>query len=70
MGAGILEAGGDFDPLESPPSVDFFPDYVVTVVLPLIVAVVLCLLLACVMFGRREGVYVSSVHLFTSQSLR
>ncbi|XP_037546875.1 alpha-sarcoglycan [Nematolebias whitei] len=55
-GSGILEAGGDFDPPESPPSRDFFPDYMVTVIVPLIVAIVLCLLLAYVMFGRREGV--------------
>lgn len=57
MGSGILETGGEFDPLESPPSIDFFPDYMVTVIVPLIIAIVLCLLLAYIMFGRREGVY-------------
>lgn len=57
VGPGILESGGDFDPLESPPSIDFFPDYIVTVIVPLIIAIVLCLLLAYIMFGRREGVY-------------
>ncbi|CAG06576.1 unnamed protein product, partial [Tetraodon nigroviridis] len=56
VGTGILESGGDFDPLESPPSIDFFPDYIVTVIVPLIIAIVLCLLLAYIMFGRREGV--------------
>ncbi|XP_003961076.2 alpha-sarcoglycan [Takifugu rubripes] len=56
VGPGILESGGEFDPLESPPSVDFFPDYIVTVIVPLIIAIVLCLLLAYIMFGRREGV--------------
>ncbi|XP_068610407.1 alpha-sarcoglycan isoform X1 [Brachionichthys hirsutus] len=55
-GSGILEAGEDFDPPESPPSRDFFPDYLVTVIVPLVIAVVLCLLLAYVMFCRREGV--------------
>lgn len=58
VGSGILEAGVDFIPLESPSSKDLFPDYIVTVIVPLIVAVVLSLLLAYVMFCRREGVYV------------
>lgn len=57
LGSGILESGGEFDPIESPPSIDFFPDYMVTVIVPLIIAIVLCLLLAYIMFGRREGVY-------------
>ncbi|XP_028332064.1 alpha-sarcoglycan [Gouania willdenowi] len=56
VGSGILEDGGDFDPPESPPSRDFFPDYMVTVIVPLILAIVLCLMLAYIMFGRREGV--------------
>ncbi|XP_061564065.1 alpha-sarcoglycan [Cololabis saira] len=56
MGSGVLEAGGDFHPPESPPSRDFFPDYMVTVVVPLVLAIVLCLMLAYIMFGRREGV--------------
>lgn len=63
MGPGILETGGEFDPLESPPSIDFFPDYMVTVIVPLIIAIVLCLLLAYIMFGRREGVY-ALIYLF------
>lgn len=65
VGTGILESGGDFDPLESPPSIDFFPDYIVTVIVPLIIAIVLCLLLAYIMFGRREGVY-AVIYLSTS----
>lgn len=69
VGSGILEAGGEFDPLESPPSIDFFPDYIVTVIVPLIIAIVLCLLLAYIMFGRREGVY-AFISLFIQQSLQ
>lgn len=65
VGPGILEAGGEFDPLESPPSIDFFPDYIVTVIVPLIIAIVLCLLLAYIMFGRREGVYAFIPFLFS-----
>ncbi|XP_008299756.1 alpha-sarcoglycan [Stegastes partitus] len=56
VGSGILEAGIDFDPPESPPSRDFFPDYMVTVIVPLILAILLCALLAYIMFCRREGV--------------
>ncbi|XP_028989369.1 alpha-sarcoglycan [Betta splendens] len=56
MGSGVLEGGGDFTPLESPPSRDYFPDYIVTVLVPLIIIIILCLLLAYIMFGRREGV--------------
>lgn len=60
MGSGILEAGEDFKPLESPPNRDYFPDYIVTVIVPLILAIILFLLLAYIMFGRREGMYVSN----------
>ncbi|XP_004556769.1 alpha-sarcoglycan [Maylandia zebra] len=56
MGSGILEAGEDFKPLESPPNRDYFPDYIVTVIVPLILAIILFLLLAYIMFGRREGI--------------
>ncbi|XP_072312738.1 alpha-sarcoglycan [Eucyclogobius newberryi] len=56
MGSGIMEEGGDFDPPESPPSRDYFPDYMVTVIVPLVIAVVLCALLSYVMCCRREGV--------------
>ncbi|KAM6951522.1 alpha-sarcoglycan [Aplochiton taeniatus] len=56
MGSGILEAGGVYDPAESPPSRDYLPDYIVTVVVPLALAIILCLLLSYVMCCRREGV--------------
>lgn len=56
MGSGILEAEEDFDPPESPPSRDFFPDYIVTVMVPLVLAIVLFILLGYIMFCRREGV--------------
>lgn len=64
VGSGILEAGVDFIPLESPPSRDLFPDYIVAVIVPLIIAIVLSLLLAYVMFCRREGVYVYILSLY------
>ncbi|KAM6964697.1 alpha-sarcoglycan [Tautogolabrus adspersus] len=56
VGSGILEGGGDFNPPESPLSRDYFPDYIVTVIVPLILAIILFLMLAYIMFGRREGV--------------
>ncbi|XP_034564116.1 alpha-sarcoglycan isoform X2 [Notolabrus celidotus] len=56
VGSGIMEAGGDFNPPDSPPSRDYFPDYMVTVIVPLILALVLFIMLAYIMFGRREGV--------------
>ncbi|CAK6956874.1 alpha-sarcoglycan [Scomber scombrus] len=56
MGSGILEDGGDFNPPESPPSRNYFPDYIVTVIVPLILAIILCSLLAYIMCCRREGV--------------
>ncbi|XP_077482653.1 alpha-sarcoglycan [Stigmatopora argus] len=55
-GSGVLEAGVDFEPPESPKDRDFLPDYLVTVIVPLALALILFLLLAYVMFGRREGV--------------
>lgn len=56
VGSGIMETGIDFSPPESPPSRVYFPDYMVTVIVPLILAIILCLLLAYIMFGRREGI--------------
>ncbi|CAB1338366.1 unnamed protein product, partial [Coregonus sp. 'balchen'] len=56
MGPGILDAGGVYDPPESPPPRDFLPDYIVTVIVPLALAIILCLLLAYIMCCRREGV--------------
>ncbi|XP_076121813.1 alpha-sarcoglycan [Alosa pseudoharengus] len=55
MGSGILETGGEFDPPESPPPRDFFPDYVATVIFPFVLALILFLLLAYIMCCRREG---------------
>ncbi|XP_051958103.1 alpha-sarcoglycan [Xyrauchen texanus] len=56
VGSEILEWGGEFNPPESPPERDFFPDYIVTVIIPFALALILCLLLAYVMCCRREGV--------------
>ncbi|XP_067100955.1 alpha-sarcoglycan [Osmerus mordax] len=56
MGSGVLEAGGQYDPLDSPPTRDYFLDYIVTVLVPLVLAILLCLLLAYIMCCRREGV--------------
>ena len=58
MGSGILEDGGVFNPPEAPPSRDFLPDYLVTVIVPLVLGLILLALLAYVMCCRREGVYV------------
>ncbi|XP_056627686.1 alpha-sarcoglycan [Triplophysa dalaica] len=56
VGSGILEWGGEFNPPDSPPERDFFPDYIITIIIPFIIAVILCLILAYVMCCRREGV--------------
>ncbi|XP_077358545.1 alpha-sarcoglycan [Festucalex cinctus] len=56
MGSGVLEAGEVFEPPESPEDRNFLPDYIVTVIVPLVLAVILCLLLTYIMCGRREGV--------------
>lgn len=63
MGSGILESGGVYDPPAYPLPRDFFPDYIVTVVAPLLLAVILFLLLTYIMCCRREGVYVFAVPL-------
>ncbi|KAG7492372.1 hypothetical protein MATL_G00013540 [Megalops atlanticus] len=55
-GSGILEIGGFYDPPESPPSRDYFLDYIGTVIVPLTLAIILCLILAYIMCCRREGV--------------
>ncbi|XP_063077737.1 alpha-sarcoglycan [Engraulis encrasicolus] len=55
VGSGILESGGDFDPPESLPPRDFFPDYIATVLFPFALALLLFLLLAYIMCCRREG---------------
>ncbi|CAL8309466.1 unnamed protein product [Boreogadus saida] len=56
MGPGVLEDGGVFEPPEAPPSRDFLPDYLVTVIVPLVLGLILLALLAYVMCCRREGV--------------
>nr|XP_685270.2 alpha-sarcoglycan [Danio rerio] len=56
VGSGVLEWGGEFSPPESPPDRDFFPDYIVTVIVPFALALILCVLLAYIMCCRREGV--------------
>ncbi|KAJ7984859.1 hypothetical protein DPEC_G00359150 [Dallia pectoralis] len=56
VGSGVLDAGGVYDPPESPPPRDFLPDYIVTVIVPLALAILLCLLLSYIMCCRREGV--------------
>uniref|UniRef100_A0A8C9R296 Sarcoglycan alpha n=1 Tax=Scleropages formosus TaxID=113540 RepID=A0A8C9R296_SCLFO len=55
-GSGILESGGFYDPPESPPSRDYFLDYIGMVIIPFVLALILCILLAYVMCCRREGV--------------
>ncbi|XP_065507057.1 alpha-sarcoglycan isoform X2 [Caloenas nicobarica] len=54
-GPGVLEEGGDFQaPTEVPPR-DLLPGYLVTLLVPLAVAALLCLLLGHLMCCRREG---------------
>nr|XP_015217641.1 PREDICTED: alpha-sarcoglycan [Lepisosteus oculatus] len=55
-GSGILDDGGFYDPPESPEGRDYFLDYIGTVIVPFVLAIVLCLVLAYVMCCRREGV--------------
>ncbi|TSK14495.1 Epsilon-sarcoglycan [Bagarius yarrelli] len=56
VGSGILVWGGEFIPPVSPPERDFIPDYIITVIVPFVLAVLLCLILSYVMCCRREGV--------------
>lgn len=52
----MLEDGGDFQPpTESPPQ-DLLPGFLLTLLVPLAVAALLCLLLGHLMCCRREGV--------------
>ncbi|NXC77734.1 SGCA protein, partial [Anhinga anhinga] len=55
-GSGVLEEGGDFQPPTEVPPRDLLPGYLVTLLVPLAVAVLLCLLLGHLMCCRREGV--------------
>ncbi|NXT44182.1 SGCA protein, partial [Pelecanoides urinatrix] len=55
-GSGVLEEGGDFQPPTEVTPQDLLPGYLVTLLVPLAVAVLLCLLLGHLMCCRREGV--------------
>lgn len=55
-GSGVLEEGGDFQPPTEVPPQDLLPGFLVTLLVPLAVAVLLCLLLGHLMCCRREGV--------------
>ncbi|NXG84161.1 SGCA protein, partial [Stercorarius parasiticus] len=54
-GSGVLEEG-DFQPPTEVPPRDLLPGYLVTLLVPLAVAALLCLLLGHLMCCRREGV--------------
>ncbi|XP_032891223.1 epsilon-sarcoglycan-like [Amblyraja radiata] len=57
LGDGILTDSGEYDP---PPDFledrDYYLDYVVTITVPLVIGLFLCLILAYIMCCRREGV--------------
>ncbi|NWH65019.1 SGCE protein, partial [Geococcyx californianus] len=55
-GSGVLEEGGDFQPPTEATPQDLLPGYLVTLLVPLAVAALLCLLLGHLMCCRREGV--------------
>ncbi|NXX46456.1 SGCE protein, partial [Tricholaema leucomelas] len=55
-GSGVLEDGGDFQPPSEAPPQDLLPGFLVTLLVPLLVAALLCLLLGYLMCCRREGV--------------
>ncbi|NWH74300.1 SGCA protein, partial [Piaya cayana] len=55
-GSGVLEDEGDFQPPTEAPPLDLLPGYLVTLLVPLAVAALLCLLLGHLMCCRREGV--------------
>lgn len=52
----MLEDGGDFQPPSEAPPQDLLPGFLVTLLVPLLVAALLCLLLGYLMCCRREGV--------------
>ncbi|KAM6238646.1 LOW QUALITY PROTEIN: alpha-sarcoglycan [Porphyrio hochstetteri] len=54
-GSGVLEGGGDFQPPTDAPPRDLLPGFLVTLLVPLAVAALLCLLLGHLMCCRREG---------------
>ncbi|XP_061203816.1 alpha-sarcoglycan [Neopsephotus bourkii] len=55
-GSGVLDEGGDFQPPTEVPPKDLLPGFLVTLLVPLAVAALLCLLLGHLMCCRREGV--------------
>ncbi|XP_027524658.1 LOW QUALITY PROTEIN: alpha-sarcoglycan [Corapipo altera] len=55
-GSGVLEEDGDFQPPTRCPPQDLLPGFLVTLLVPLVVAALLCLLLGHLMCCRREGV--------------
>ncbi|NWI54467.1 SGCA protein, partial [Calyptomena viridis] len=55
-GPGVLEEDGSFQPPTEVPPQDLLPGFLVTLLVPLAVAVLLCLLLGHLMCCRREGV--------------
>ncbi|XP_017694228.1 PREDICTED: alpha-sarcoglycan isoform X2 [Lepidothrix coronata] len=55
-GSGVLEEDGDFQPPTEVPPQDLLPGFLVTLLVPLVVAALLCLLLGHLMCCRREGV--------------
>ncbi|XP_068775188.1 alpha-sarcoglycan isoform X2 [Struthio camelus] len=55
-GTGLLENGSDFAPPTASPAGDFLAGYLLTILVPLLVAALLCLLLGHLMCCRREGV--------------
>ncbi|NXL83975.1 SGCA protein, partial [Alectura lathami] len=55
-GPGVLEEGSDFQPPTTSPAGDLLPGFLLTLLVPLAVAALLCLLLGHLMCCRREGV--------------
>ncbi|CAM2108937.1 unnamed protein product [Caretta caretta] len=56
-GDGVLKEGSEYNPPTDSPEKAFLSDYLLTILLPLLVAFLLCLLLAYIMYCRREGVH-------------
>ncbi|XP_043911083.1 alpha-sarcoglycan [Protopterus annectens] len=55
-GDGILKDGGEYNPpAESLKSRDFYTDHLVTMLVPILLALLLLIILAYIMFCRREG---------------
>lgn len=55
-GSGVLEDGGGFEPPTEAVPQELLPGFLVTLLVPLAVAALLCLLLGHLMCCRREGV--------------